>query len=404
MTTDHRVIPVLLLELACLSCRDRAEQPTTTFLTYDSAAVRVTSSTAPSWDPDQSWTVSDTPVVQIGAAEGAIHYQLFQVRGAARLSDGRIVIANAGSYELRFYDSSGAHLASVGRQGPGPGEFEFLSRLWVRHDTIFVWDTGPNRLTVFDGEGALVRTVTLEAQPDLGNRNLVGGLADGTLVAVGIVGPPLVAAETGTMLRGTLVFSSYGPTGDLIRRLTSMPARQRYVFSKSGPIKWPFVPYAPTPVWAVGSGHLYTGSGARPEIEVYGPNGALQMLIRWQADPVPVTDHHLAAFAAEFTADIRTDQERQAAHRFLRDVPVPSTLPIYDRLLLDNENNLWVREFSVPAGSAARWWTFASDGRWMGSVRIPAEVTPLYISASHMVALQHDELGVECVVVHRLLK
>ncbi|WP_419943063.1 hypothetical protein [Candidatus Palauibacter sp.] len=61
--------------------------------------------------------------MSIGTAGGDPAYELFRVGGAMRLSDGRIVVANAGTGELRVYDPDGIHLASWGGQGDGPGEF-----------------------------------------------------------------------------------------------------------------------------------------------------------------------------------------------------------------------------------------------------------------------------------------
>ena len=51
-----------------------------------------------------------------------LHY----ARDATKLSDGRIVVANGGSDELRIFDRSGTHVGTWGGQGEGPGEFTAL--------------------------------------------------------------------------------------------------------------------------------------------------------------------------------------------------------------------------------------------------------------------------------------
>ncbi|MFQ5702894.1 MAG: hypothetical protein ACE5HT_02620 [Gemmatimonadales bacterium] len=69
------------------------------------------------------WRLADRPTVDIGEQQHDPNYQLFRVASAIRLSDGRIVIANAGTQELRFYDPDGMYDATTGGAGDGPGEF-----------------------------------------------------------------------------------------------------------------------------------------------------------------------------------------------------------------------------------------------------------------------------------------
>ena len=45
------------------------------------------------------------------------------------LSDGRIVVANQGTYELRVFNPSGIHFDTWGGEGEGPGEFPYLRGL-----------------------------------------------------------------------------------------------------------------------------------------------------------------------------------------------------------------------------------------------------------------------------------
>lgn len=117
----------------------------------DSAGVRIVENSAPAWREGEGWRMSDEPILEIGVLEGQPEYQLFQVRGAIRLSDGRIVVANAGSHELRIYDPRGRFLTSVGREGSGPGEFRALGSLdRLGSDSLITWDWRNNRAQVFD--------------------------------------------------------------------------------------------------------------------------------------------------------------------------------------------------------------------------------------------------------------
>ncbi len=98
-----------------------------------------------------AWTLSTEPLLDIGVQEGDEPYLLHEVSSATRLDDGRVVVANDGSKELRFYDESGVFLVAAGRQGEGPGEYRILDRVRAVHpDTLLVFDTYQQRISLVD--------------------------------------------------------------------------------------------------------------------------------------------------------------------------------------------------------------------------------------------------------------
>jgi len=115
-------VPVLTA-IACAG--DSAPSESTTTI-RDSTGITIVENSAPKWTETDAWTLGPTPTLRIGGLDGAPEYELFRVAGARRLDDGRIVIANSGTHELRFYDADGTYLQSVGREGDGPGEFRRL--------------------------------------------------------------------------------------------------------------------------------------------------------------------------------------------------------------------------------------------------------------------------------------
>ena len=114
----------------------------------DSSGIAIVESRGGSWQSGEEWTVAAEPSLVIGVLEGDPEYQLFDVGGAMRLDDGRIVIANAGSLQLRFYDESGAFLHAVGGQGDGPGEFQDIGWLApLGSDTLATYDYRARRIS-----------------------------------------------------------------------------------------------------------------------------------------------------------------------------------------------------------------------------------------------------------------
>lgn len=113
--------------------------------------------------PLEAWRLSETPLLEIGVREGEEPYQLHRARGSLRLDDGRIVVVNAGSQELRFFGPDGQYLSAVGGNGEGPGEFRFPTRIRKDSgDSFQVWDQNLQRVSFFDSQGAFQGSHQLE--------------------------------------------------------------------------------------------------------------------------------------------------------------------------------------------------------------------------------------------------
>lgn len=110
-------------------------------------AGRETQQTAPRWH------FSDQPSVDVGIAEGDEPYELDGAASSLRLSDGRLLVANSGSSEIRVFDAQGRFLTRIGRQGSGPGEFTGGIQLTTRAGGFAAYDRGEGRLSTFDSAG-----------------------------------------------------------------------------------------------------------------------------------------------------------------------------------------------------------------------------------------------------------
>jgi len=92
-------------------------------------------------DAPGSWTLGAEPTLHIGVIEGDEAYQLHDVRDAVRLPDGRVVVANQGTREVRVYAADGQFLAASGADGDGPGQWRAIANVHpVQGDTLLVVD------------------------------------------------------------------------------------------------------------------------------------------------------------------------------------------------------------------------------------------------------------------------
>lgn len=392
-----------LFAILLAACADDA--PGTSALVRDSAGVQVVHSQAPAWGAGAGWRVAEEPKLSIGVVDGDTEYQLFQVYSAIRLTDGRIVVGNSGSSELRFFDASGHHLLSVGGWGEGPGEFHFVSRVWpTTGDSLLVWDTGIKRASVFTTDGEFVRSITLERTADVSRPNAIGSMADGTLVSSSSRGLPLTEELVGQVVQASIAFGRYDASGIFLNKLGNLPGRRRYVVSTTGSVRWPFLPFSPSPAWAVYGDNVYLGSGETPMIAVTDRDGATVQSIRWDARERKVTRDDIERYATQLRENARDQNQLAGWNRFLDEAPFPDRFPVYQSLLVDTEGQLWVEEYMVPGESHPTWSVFDAEGRWLGRVETPPGVEVLHISKDALLGRWRDSIDVEHIQLYDLIK
>jgi hypothetical protein len=107
------------------------------------------------------------------------------------------------------------------------------------------------------------------------------------------------------------------------------------------------------------------------------------------------------------------EQQPPGIRHFLESVVIPEVRPAYSKLLVDTEGYVWARRYygkagffplSSPAGRPVEWEVFAPEGEWLGSVETPERFTVFEIGTDYVLGVLRDELGIEHVQVHELLR
>jgi hypothetical protein len=361
----------------------------------DSAGIAIVESSRAEWDSSTAWTVDTAPVASIGVDDGDEAYLLNRVVGATRLPDGRLVVANGGSGQLRFFDSTGVFIRAVGRPGPGPGEFEYMRALErCGADSLFAFDLNW-QTRIFTAQGVLGREVVIRA-PGTSQGPYALACSPSGVFAISDWGERTRRPTIGfyrSMARVWVLDGEGREVADLGEHLAS-----ERIGTERGSGPHPFGRFTSI---AVGDGAIYLGSGEEFEVRRYSRAGRLERIQRAPPEDLSISPEALDDYRAEQLARV-TPQNRPELERTLAEMPMPEGLPAFTRLRVDPSGNLWARRFRHAGDSAERWAVFSLEGGLLGHVEMPPEFALLEIGEEYVLGVTRDADSVERVRLHRL--
>lgn len=384
-----------LIVVAAAACGEQGVPVDLRSEARDSAGIRIVENARPPDGSRLGWRVDSEPSLSIGALEGEDPYLLHQVRAGLKMADGRIVVVNRGSQELRVFDATGVHVATWGGDGEGPGELNSLVQ--VAHwpgDSLIAWYSQDDRLSVFDSQGNFGRT-------------LVPGELRNTVEMV--------------LPTGLVLASHFSADGFSLDDGPTRRQRDHMVVDADGQVLAPVGLYPDTEMHTSGAGNVYrimsipftrlTRTAAWAgffvvapndtyEIRAHEPAGTLSRIVRREHALIAPTPAHLDA-EIERRVALRPTEEQAERRRGLREtfeeVPVAETFPAFDEIIADALGHLWVQEYDLPGEQRPNplWTVFDPEGRVLGFVETPAGLDIYEIGADYILGRATDDLGVE---------
>jgi len=356
------------------------------------------------WGEGKGWTLDRDEVLEIGSDESDSTYHLMWVSDVERLDDGRLFVGNRGTDQLLLFDEEGRFVRAGGGPGEGPGEFSRVGEIFrCAGDTLVVEDT--RRVHLFDGSGRFVRTENVV--PDLQSRSIgvYGVKPDCSALLLqemeSVPDPPARAYR----IPFTLFWARFA--GGARDTVAAFPG---WEMTRSSRTPLPFGAY---PVWTAGGSDVYLARSEAFEVHVFRPGDRISdRVIRWRSPPRAVTAADRAAYA-EFRARVLEDEP------FMRDVleplddfPAPEHRPAFLDLIVDDEGNLWAREYPVEIGGYPTndqvdpsdppdvWHVFDPEGRLLGPVEMPRGFELHGVHGGYAIGVAVDDLDVERVQLY----
>ena len=375
----------------------------------DSAAIQIVESSAPV-DDEGAWTVSMEPRVRIGVAEGDDGEMLYRVFSGLVLEDGRILVSNSGSSEIRVYGRDGRLERSFGGAGEGPGEFGPFSSMRLislAGDTIAVTDEGnrPRRINFFSLSSGYIRTISFLTVPGYGRPSVSGFFADGSWLAVTSVGRGTLEGSPGDLIRQSRAYLKYHALAQQAELIATVAAPPRVVIDRGGGRPgYTFVPLNPGPAFALSGDELIESAGYDPEYRRLDSRGEVRQLVRWSPPRIRVDDIW-SRFTDAYLEEV-VDEERPGYARMMAmdGLPIPEYVPAIESITVDLLGNVWVERYRLPWDTDRLWDVLNPEGQWLAYVTTPPNVDILEIGTDYLLGRHQDQFGVERVVLHDLTR
>ena len=325
---------------------------------------------------------------------------LVRVSDLAVARDGSIALGQPQDHTIRYFDPYGHPVATFGRSGAGPGEFESLQGLGWLGDTLWVWDSGLKRTTLLGPDRSLLRTLSMPANVQSTNealRNsfsfeLAGVLDDGTLLATAYaIGYTAVVrlspdgAALREVIRGSSVEEAHRfAIGSTVLSVDPFPARTLTDVSPDGQRI------------AVVRTHLQGQDGNSLQVTVVGANADTVFTRSYSFAgveiPQSVRDSILQA------ASERLAPELAAAYR--SHVYFPPAYPPVSDVVLGTDQTVWlgIRETS----QKRRYLVLETSGEPLAIVELPSRTSVRAASRAWLWCVELDEYDVNNVVKYRI--
>lgn len=417
---------VVLLLAACSGDAGDAERATTSLepTVSDSAGVTLLTHTADAFDRAPRITIDSAPVASIEGSAEDESADISTVTPLLFLADGRLVGRERQRQALVIFAADGSDRIEFGRQGGGPGEFGFISRVAHFSDTLLLIHDGRNaRLTLFDPRtGPATEWPQLKAM-EAGATSLLG-VVDGKVLMTGM---NMAGGEVATAgFKGVL----FDLTADSARRVfTTGPAEQeadqpRIVAAGPGGGAIAVRAISIQPLQGFPSAFAWQGqfvltNGSSMQFEMRDTTGTVTAILRIDRPRVAVTGEVWEAHISEMIARVSgagsgsgpvvfsgggggSQPDTADIRRQMRGEEHADSLPAFEGTHVTPDGTLWVIDHAVPGQDGWAATAIAPDGSIRGRIVETSGDAPVAIGNDRLAFRTEDELGIATITIHRI--
>lgn len=346
-----------------------------------------------------TWQIDAAPVVSIGGDPSDTLAPIGNAVAAFALGDSQVVVADRGYNQLSYFDREGRLVHTSGREGDGPGEFRYIAYMWRCDDSLVVFDIGHTQFGVHTLDGTWIRGYmpVAPAGSRFGQPYKTTCGPDGSWISNGWENLPPGEYRRA---RDSVAYWLADRDGEVTADLGRHPGSERLAGPNgSGPH-----PLGKEPVLAVGRTRAYIGTADSFAIEVFGLDGTPQPPILKPSVELVTTEADRQRWWLRDTLG-KNEGEVASRLRYWQTFEFPPTVPAYTAMLVDHDDNLWVRAFPRTAENVVRWVVFDDEGSEIGSVDLPATLEVFDIGTDWVLGIETRlDDGAQQVRMYRVIR
>ncbi len=325
------------------------------------------------------------------------------------LRDNHLVIVDR--TEMVFVDPASGDIRTVGGKGSGPGEFNHILGAMRAADGVAAWDLLSQRISFFSSHGEFLRS---QRYDPLSFRHMMAN-------------PVAVHPD------GDILFRDGGTSGDGISGRTWNPARyealgadgqlRTVAAAKGDELFYRTLPGGGVESERVVFGHR-TLDGAAGDVLVVAPTDATAIQVMdWSGRvrsslPMPEAVKaapHQIRMARDSIAAARTRRFALAAAKLgpspgfpepeaIPNLPANEVAPAIDRLFVDFDERLWVREYRFPEQESVTWQVWDIDrSRRLFTVQTDGDAKLLDAKGEMVLIRREDAFDVPRIITRRIV-
>lgn len=292
-------------------------------------------------------------------------------------ANGNVYICDQKANDVKVFDGNGSYLRTIGRQGQGPGEFNWPEKICVSVNRLFVWEYMHRRLSILSLNGEFIKSINFSWQEGLPSE--LKPLPDGRLI-IERIKPHYDNVE----FPQECLIELYSSDGDYLKTIYKRNEFRTKLITRPGRTEVP-QPFNPRTHWEVSpAGKIIIGHSSLYKIDVYDPEKGLLFSFSHKHHPVKITAEdkkkHFSNFTVGFVKDGVISRKRGATSFITENTQFPEFKPAFNSILTDSEGNIWVHVFLENREEENNWFdVFDAQGRFLNKVKICGDIAyPFY--------------------------
>lgn len=335
-------------------------------------------------------------------------YYLTKVEWLTVDDKGRVIVVDRGTNyasTVHVFNEDGTYRTPLGRPGRGPGEYIEPFFLQGNAGRVYLYDVTGKRVNAYNADDYSLIKSSLEERWDVRNQKDIQGFSfggfkvrnDGKILAE-FYEPNLNRVSS----RGKSTYLLMDLDGN---RLDFEPfnyfGHLRIVTEKNPPFPNVF-PIGRTLTAMSNEGELFVANTQEFLIKKYNPKGVYQSAFYYPIEGSSLDIKEFLKSGRKFGPNIPKIDDLKKAFKDIGE-ELPKTSPVVDKLIVDDENRIWV---AVPTGAKSNiyeWWILAETGELLTQVVLPLEQPILDIKDGYLYSKETDEeTGTEYVVKYQI--